>query len=58
MYSNRMKAVYEFYHMEKYDGADNLVAEMNISEEPVDPNNSEFGIKYTWNGTETGINLR
>lgn len=52
MYSNRMNAGYESYHMEKYEGADNLVAEMNFGEEPVDPNNSEFGMKYTWNGTE------
>lgn len=51
-YSNRMNAGYESYHMEKYEGADNLVAEMNFGEESVDPNNSEFGMKYTWNGTE------
>lgn len=52
MYSNRMNAGYEVYHMEKYEGADNLVAEMNFSEEPVDPDNLEFGMKYMRNGTE------
>lgn len=56
MYSNRMNAGYESYHMEKYEGADNLVAEMNFGEEPVDPNNSEFGMKYTWNGIEISYN--
>lgn len=52
MYSNRMKAGYELFHMEKYEGADNLVAEMNFSEELVDENNIESGLKYTLNGTE------
>lgn len=52
MYRNRMNAGYESYHMEKYEGADNLAAEIDFGEEPVDPNNSEFGMKYTWNGTE------
>lgn len=47
-----MNAGYESYHMEKYEGADNLAAEMNFSEEPVDPNNPEFGMKYIWNGSE------
>lgn len=49
MYSNRSSAGFEFYHMEKYEGADNLVAEMNFGEE-FDPNNAEAGIKYTLNG--------
>lgn len=52
MYSNCMNAGYECYHMEKYEGADNLVAEMSFSEEPVDENNSEFGMKYLLNGKE------
>ena len=51
MYSNRMNAEYEFYHMEKFEGADNLVAEMNFGEEHVDQNNSESERKYTLNGT-------
>ena len=51
MYSNRSSAGFEFYHMEKFEGADNLVAEMNFGEE-FDPNNAEAGIKYTLNGTE------
>ncbi len=52
LYSNRMNAGYEAYHMEKYEGADNLVAEINFGEELADPNNAEAGMKYTWNGTE------
>ncbi|MCM1123751.1 MAG: hypothetical protein NC416_14300 [Eubacterium sp.] len=52
MYSNRMNAGYEAYHMEKYEGADHLVAEMNFSEESVEENNIEGGMKYTLNGTE------
>ena len=51
MYSNRSSAGFEFYHMEKFEGADNLVAEMNFGEE-FDINNAEAGIKYTWNETE------
>ena len=51
MYSNRSSAGFEFYHMEKFEGADNLTAEMNFGEE-FDPNNAEAGIKYTLNGTE------
>ena len=43
-----------------FDARDNKVyefaAEMNFGEEPVDPNNSEFGMKYTWNGTEISYN--
>lgn len=52
MYSNRMNAGYEFYHMEKFEGADNLVAEMNFGEELIDRHNPESGIKCTWNGAE------
>lgn len=51
MYSNRSSAGFEFYHMEKFEGADNLTAEMNFGEE-FDPNHAEAGIKYTWNGNE------
>jgi len=52
MYSNRMHTGYEVYHMEKYEGADNLVAEMNFNEELVDEDNVEGEEKYTLNGTE------
>lgn len=52
MYSNRMHAGYEVYHMEKFEGADNLVAEMNFGEELVDADNPESKMKYTLNGTE------
>jgi hypothetical protein len=52
MYSNCMNVGYEAYHMEKFEGADNLVAEMNFGEELVDENNKESSIKYTLNGTE------
>ena len=52
MYSNRMHTGYESYHMEKFEGADNLVAEMNFSEELVDEDNVEGEEKYTLNGTE------
>lgn len=51
MYSNRSSAGFEFYHMEKFEGADNLTAEMDFGEE-FDPNHAEDGIKYTWNGNE------
>ncbi len=51
MYSNRSSAGFEFYHMEKFEGADNLAAEMNFGEE-FDINNAEAGIKYTLNGAE------
>ena len=49
MYSNRSSAGFEFYHMEKFEGADNLAAEMNFGEE-FDSNNAEAGVKYTLNG--------
>ncbi|MCM1160970.1 MAG: hypothetical protein NC412_07085 [Roseburia sp.] len=52
MYSNRMNTGYELYYMEKFEGADNLVAEMNFSEELVDENNIDSGMKYTLNGSE------
>ena len=52
MYSNNMNSGYEAYHMERFEGADNLVGEINFSEELVDKNNSESGTKYTLNGTE------
>lgn len=51
MYSNDMYVGYKCYHMEKFEGADNLTAEMNFGEE-FDTNNAEAGIKYTLNGTE------
>ncbi len=52
LYSNCMNAGYEAYHMERYEGADNLIAEMNFGEELVDVNNSEPGMRYTLNGNE------
>lgn len=51
MYSNSMNEGYESYHMEKFEGADNLVAEMDFGEELADPNNSESEMKYILNGT-------
>ena len=47
LYSNRSSAEFEFYHMEKFEGADNVTAEMNFGEE-FDTNNA----KYTLNGAE------
>ena len=52
MHSNRMNTGYEAYHMEKFEGADNLVSEMNFHEELVDEDNVEGKEKYTLNGTE------
>lgn len=53
MYSNRSSAGFEFYHMEKYEGADNLVAEMNFGEEfDIYHAEEEDGVKYTFNGAE------
>lgn len=52
MYNNSMNEGYECYHMEKYEGADNLVAEMSFSAELVDANNPEAGTKYLLNGNE------
>ena len=51
MYSNRSSAGFEYYHMEKFEGADNLVAEMNFGEE-FDINNADAGVKYLLNETE------
>lgn len=52
LYSNRMNGGYEVYHMERFEGADNLTAEMTFGEEPVDPADPESGRKYTLNGAE------
>lgn len=52
MHSNRMNTGYEAYHMEKFEGADNLVAEMSFYEELVDEDNVEGEEKYILNGTE------
>lgn len=52
MYSNRMHTGYEAYHMEKFEGADNLVAEMDFYEELVDEDNVEGKEKYMLNGAE------
>jgi len=52
IYSNSMNTGYKVYHMEKFEGADNLVAEMNFGEELADENNIESEMRYTWNGTE------
>ena len=52
MHSNRMNTGYEAYHMEKFEGADNLVAEMSFYEELVDEDNVEGKEKYTLNGME------
>lgn len=51
MYSNQSSAGFEYYHMEKYEGADHLAAEMNFGEE-FDVNNAEAGVKYTLNEAE------
>lgn len=52
LYSNSTHAGYECYHMERFEGADNLVEEMNFGEELIDENNPEAGMKYTLDGTE------
>ena len=52
LYSNRMHQGYESYHMELFEGADNLVAEMNFNEELIDEDNVEGPEKYYLNGTE------
>ena len=52
LYSNCTNAGYEAYYMAKYEGADNLVAEISFGEEPVDAVNPELGMKYIWNGNE------
>lgn len=50
MYSNSMNEGCEYYHMEKYEGADNLVAEISFNAEPVDVNNPAAGMKYLLTG--------
>lgn len=52
MYSNNINEGYEAYHMERFEGADNLVGEINLTEELVDAGNLESGMKYTLNGEE------
>ena len=52
LYSNRVNEGAESYHMEKYEGADNLVAKMNFSEKFADANNPKAGKKYVVNGKE------
>lgn len=52
LYSNRTHTGYESYHMEKFEGADNLVAEMDFSEELVDEDNAEGEETYVLNGKE------
>ena len=42
----------KMYHMEKYEGADKLVAKMNFSEKFADANNPKAGKKYVLNGKE------
>ena len=36
--------------MERFEGADNLTAEMDFGEESADQNDSESDMKYTLNG--------
>lgn len=52
LYSNRAQAGYESYHMEKFEGADHLVAEMDFSEELVDEDSAEGEETYVLNGKE------
>ena len=52
LYSNRMHQGYESYHMELFEGADNLVEEMNFNEELIDEDNAEGPERYYLNGTE------
>lgn len=52
LYSNNMYAGYECYHMEKYEGADNLVAEMYFSAEAVDATNPDSEMTYLLNEKE------
>ena len=52
MYSNSMNVGYEAYHMEKYEGADNLVAEISFGEERIDMNNPDSEMRYLLNGNE------
>lgn len=50
LYSNSVNEGAESYHMEKYEGADKLVAKMNFSEKFADANNPKAGKKYVLNG--------
>lgn len=52
LYSNSMNAGYEAYHMIKFEGADNIFAEMHFGAELVDENNPDSGMKYSLNGEE------
>lgn len=52
MYSSRSSAGFDYYHMEKFEGADNLAAEMNFGEEFTAPDNADPELKYTLNGNE------
>ncbi len=49
MYSDSIHAGYESYHMERFEGAYNLTAEMDFGEESADQNDSESEMKYTLN---------
>ena len=44
LYSNEMNSGYKVYHMERYDGADSKVNEMDFSEEYRDENDPEKGL--------------
>lgn len=50
LYSNRSSAGFEAYHMERFEGADHPVAEMNFGEELVDSDDPESETKYMLNG--------
>ena len=52
LYSNEMNSGYKVYHMERYDGADSKVNEMDFSEEYRDENDPEKGSIYVINSDE------
>lgn len=52
LYSNEMNSGYKVYHMERYDGADSKVNEMDFSEEYRDENDPEKGSIYVINSAE------
>ena len=52
MYSNEMNSDYKAYHMERYDGADHKVNELDFSEEAKDENDPETNMIYTINNEE------
>lgn len=52
MYGNGINEEGESYHMEKYEGADNLVAEMSFGSKLVNADNPKDGMKYFMNGKE------